>query len=282
MAKNNNKKPGKSGGTNKGMFNFQQIMDDFYSYKPEAGDTAGQMMKQAYQGNLVQSAVDTELSKSQAQFNSGIAQANMTHQADLEQRNQSALMKEQFNYAMQNMDAQFQYQNKAANAQHDRDLGMLAATGQQQRKNVQAQGQQDRLGEIVRGEQDRMKQEMVNQSAEKINKYTSDSEYKKATDVASTQADADKFTATTQKEAATEVATTQAEADKFKATAAADASKYGADKTVDVAKVNAQGTIDNTKETGAQTRETMETENRLKAKDRANMHSYARSTARAM
>ena len=67
----------------------------------------------------------------------------------------------------------------------------------------------------------------------------------------------------------------------FKATAAADASKYGADKTVEVAEVNAQGTIDNTRATGDETRKTQDNETRLKAKDRANMHSYARSTARA-
>ena len=131
--------------TNKGMFNFQQIMNDFYNYKPEEGDVAGQMQKQAYQGNMVQSALDAQLAMQLGQFNSALSQQNMTHQADLEQRNQSALMKEQFNYGMQNMDAQFQYQNSAANAQHDRDLGMLAATGQQQRLNIGAQGQQDRL-----------------------------------------------------------------------------------------------------------------------------------------
>ena len=113
--------------TNKGMFNFQQIMNDFYNYKPEEGDVAGQMQKQAYQGNMVQSALDAQLAQQLGQFNSALSQQNMTHQADLEQRNQSALMKEQFNYGMQNMDAQFQYQNSAANAQHDRDLGMLAA-----------------------------------------------------------------------------------------------------------------------------------------------------------
>ena len=31
--------------------------------------------------------------------------------------------------AMQSMDSQFQYKNEFANAQHDRDLGMVAATG---------------------------------------------------------------------------------------------------------------------------------------------------------
>ena len=117
------KKPASSqstGATAQGMFNFQQLMKDFYNYKPKEGDTAGQMQKQAFQGNFIQSAMDTMLAQQLGQFNAGLAQQNMTHQADLEQRNQSNTMKEQFNYGMQSMDAQFQYQNKAGNAQHDR------------------------------------------------------------------------------------------------------------------------------------------------------------------
>ena len=125
---------------------------------------------------------------------------------------------------------------------------------------------------------------MINTSAEKIQQGKNETnislgelDYKGKTDVAKTQADASKY----ESDARTDQANIAADADKFKATAAADASKYGADKTVDVAKVNAQGTIDNTKETGTQTRLTMAEETRQKAKDRANVHSYARSTARA-
>ena len=102
-----------------GNFNFQQMMKDFYNYQPESGDTQGQMMKNSFQGNFIQSGIDAALSQQLGQFNSGLAQSNMTHAADLEQRNQSALMKDEFNYGMQSMDAQFQYQNQFANAQHD-------------------------------------------------------------------------------------------------------------------------------------------------------------------
>ena len=44
-------------GTFKGMLNFQDMMNDFYNYKPEEGDTAGQMQKQAFQGNFLQSMI---------------------------------------------------------------------------------------------------------------------------------------------------------------------------------------------------------------------------------
>ena len=39
---------------------------------------------------------------------------------------------------MASMAAQFEHQNNFANAQHDRDIGMLGATGEQERKNIAA------------------------------------------------------------------------------------------------------------------------------------------------
>ena len=44
-----------------GMFNFQQIMKDFYNYKPDADDDEGRMQKNAFQGNFIQSALDSSL-----------------------------------------------------------------------------------------------------------------------------------------------------------------------------------------------------------------------------
>ena len=57
---------------------------------------------------------------------------------------------------MQSMGAQFEHQNNFANSQYDRDVGMLAATGEQDRMNITSQGQQNRLGDIVKGEQSRL------------------------------------------------------------------------------------------------------------------------------
>ena len=283
---------------NTGLFNFQSIMDDFYSSEPEA-DTGQALMKSAFQGNMIQSALDSQLAQQLGQFNAGLAKGNMRTQADLEQRNQSALMRDEFAYGMSQMDAQFKYQNTFANAQHERDLGMVSATGQEERLNKKAQGVEDRLLRITEGEQQRLTDAQNNISKEKIAQGLYDSQRDVAnidkasalgvagiragadTTVATTQADASKEVALTQAKATTDVAKTQLKGDKFKATAAADASKYGADKTVDVAKVNTQGTIDNTRATGDETRKTQDNEQRLKAIDRANMHKYARSTARA-
>ena len=80
----------------------------------------------------------------------------MTQQADLELRNQGANMANEFNYGMQSMEAQFNFENTFADSQHGRDIGMLAGKqGEQQRDNISAQGQQDRLEAITQGEQNR-------------------------------------------------------------------------------------------------------------------------------
>ena len=293
-----------------GMFNFGQMMEDFY--KPtDKDDEAGRLQKDSFQGNFIQSAVDAQLAAGLSEQNAAIAQENMQAQADLEKTNALDLMKEEFKYQELGKDSNFENENKFANAQYDRDQGMLAATGEQQRENIREQANQDRLGAITQGEQDRLTSQLNNQSAEKIaegkystDRYTADAQANASRDVATsqkeaelgsaqisadasrdtakTQADADKFTATTQADAARDTAGIKADADKYSAKEAADASRYGADKNVDIANINVQGTLDNTKETGNQTRLTMAEETRQKAKDRANQHSYARSTARAM
>jgi hypothetical protein len=308
-------------------------MDDFFTSSPDAEDAEGRSIKQAFQGNMAQSVLDSSLAKDLGEFNSGIAQENMTHQADLEQRNQSALMKDEFNYGLESMGAQFKYGEKGAQNQHERDLGMLSATGQQQRLNIGAQGTQDRLTRITDGEQNRLTRvtdgqqnrltritdgeqtrltaHVNNASAERrqtgvneANKYIQDSSSNAQRDVANTQKDSALGTANIQKDSATEttgmrtqadvdiaaiqkdsaIGTAQigADAGTKQSEIAAGSANYGADKSVDIANIGAKGTLDNTKETGNQTRKTMGTENQLKAKDRADMHRYARNTARAM
>ena len=264
---------------------MNQMMQDFYK---DSDDPDVNLAKKAFQGNAIQSVMDNQMAQQLGQFNAGLAQSNMTHQADLEQRNASALMKDEFNYGMQSMEAQAKLQNEAANAQHTRDLGMTAAQGEQQRKNITSTGTQDRLGTIVAGEQDRMKQEMVNKTTEKVaegrvssEKYQSDKAAESSMYGADKQTEATKFSSVTDKQKAENVATTQAEASKAVATTAADASKYGADKQLEGTKDTNTTSTTNIKETGNQSRLTQDNETRNKAKDRANMHQYARSTARA-
>ena len=140
----------------KGMFNFQGVMNKFYGYQPKKDDSEGRAIKNSFMANMIQSGFDAQMAKDMAQQQSQIAQSNMTLAADLEARNTASNMKQEFNYGMQSMGAQYEYQNKSANNQYNRDLGTLAAQGEQSRKNIGASGAQDRLTSVVAGEQQRL------------------------------------------------------------------------------------------------------------------------------
>ena len=264
------------------MFKFNDVMKQFYKYKPGKDDTEGRAIKNNFQANMIQSGFDAQLAKDMAQQQSSIAQSNMITAADLEARNTSSNMQQEFNYGMQSMGAQFEYQDKFANNQYDRDLGTLGATGEQQRLTQSNQGSQDRLTETVKGEQAKglaaVQGDYANQQANiaaDANKYGADSvkeasKYQSDASVTNTQTEAQASITNTQ---------TQADATKFQATTAADASKYGADKTLEGSKYNADATIRNTTETGVQQRESMKLEDNLAA-SKANRQS-ARSRAMA-
>lgn len=132
------------GSIDQGMFDFQKVMDSFYKFNPTDEDSEATAIKRNFQANMVQSGFDSQLAKDMAQQQSSIAQSNMTHAADLEARNTSSNMEQEFNYGMQSMGAQFDFQDKFANNQYDRDLGTLAATGEQERANISTQGEQGR------------------------------------------------------------------------------------------------------------------------------------------
>ena len=293
-----------------GIFNFGQIMEDFYNYQPAEGDTLGQLQKSAYQGNLVQTAFDAQVASGLAEQNAALAQENMAQQADLEKLNSLDLMQAEFGYNQLSQEANFEYENSFANSQYDRDVGMLTATGEQQRDNIREQSNQDRLTDIVEGEQQRLTDAQNIESAEKIatgqfasNDYQADvaadaSKFGAQTsadasrDVAGTQADASRDVATTQKDAAVEttetrseadkeIAITAADADKFAATAAKDASIYGSDKQLEGTKDTNVTSTRNIRATGDETRSTQNNEQRLKARERADMSRYSRSMARA-
>ena len=139
-----------------GMYNFKGIMDQFYNYKPGKDDELGRAIKQSMGANMIQAAFDKDMTKEMAEYNNALGKSNMRTAANLELRNNSSMMEQEFNYGLQSMGAQFEFQNQFANAQHDRDLGIIGATGEQQRLNIAATGHENRLSQIVGGEQDRL------------------------------------------------------------------------------------------------------------------------------
>ena len=126
-----------AGETFPGYNRYQQIMDDFASYKPGEGEESIKLEKAALAGNLTEKAFDHDASKDMAFTQAGISSGLMEHEANLSMRNETEARKQEFQYGQATMAAQFDHQNNFANAQYDRDVGMLNATGVQDRKNMQ-------------------------------------------------------------------------------------------------------------------------------------------------
>ncbi len=77
------------GSIDKGMFNFDAVMKEFYNMKPDKDDTENRAIKNNFQANMIQSGFDAQLAKDMAYQQSSIAQSNMITAADLEARNTS-------------------------------------------------------------------------------------------------------------------------------------------------------------------------------------------------
>lgn len=147
--------PGQEG-LDMGYMNFADIMGQFFNYKPGAEDDEGRVMKNAMMGDWMSKFFDSRLSREMGQYQAGISKDMMNHQWNLEQMGQSNARKEEFGYGMRAMDKQYELQNQYANQQYGRDIGMLAATGEQTRKNYKAKGVEDRLQSITDNEQERL------------------------------------------------------------------------------------------------------------------------------
>ena len=156
--------------TDPGLFNFQKVMDDFYKMDPGKEDSEARAYKVSTAANMVSKGFDAQMAESMAQTQAALSKDMMTQQADLAMRNEGQARKEEFQYGMDSMGAQVDFQNKYQDAQQSRDLGMLAATGEQDRKNIQKTGEENRLGQITGGEQERQnettrgEQERLNES----------------------------------------------------------------------------------------------------------------------
>ena len=272
----------------RGMFNFQGVMNKFYGYEPGKDDTEGRAIKNSFMANMVQSGFDAQMAKDMAQQQSSIAKSNMTLAADLEARNTSSNMRQEFNYGMQSMGAQYEYQNKFANNQYNRDLGTLAAQGSQARQNIGASGAQDRLTSVVQGEQQRANTRIQTEASKDIARTQAGADIygsKVAADASrygsKQTADASKYGSKVTADATRYSAAQQAGATKYGADKQAQASMYGADKTLEGTKYNADATIRNTTETGKQQRETMATADYLEASKANRQSARSKTMARS-
>lgn len=138
-----------------GLFNYQDILDNFMKMDGTDSELA-EATKLGFMSNMVQSAFGQQLAQQLAQYQTSLGQSNMNHAADLELRNTLTNMENEFNFGMASMGAQFDLQNDYANAQYDRDIGVLSATGEQTRLTEQNAQNEQRMNRIVEGEQQRL------------------------------------------------------------------------------------------------------------------------------
>ena len=138
-----------------GLFNFNQLMKDFYNYKPSSDDDTGRAIKQGFQADMVKKFADTQLAKETAAQDQSFQMDATKQLADLELRNQTRLQKDTFNYGMKEMGARYDYESRMAVDDFKRDTDARAQSGDIQQAQTRVEGEELRKGQIEQGVQER-------------------------------------------------------------------------------------------------------------------------------
>ena len=148
-----------------GYENFQNNMgygssgnsfsDNFFQPVDKDNDRINDLQTGIY-ADQVGKNFDMARSEQQADFQSGLYKDNALFGANLELRNNRELTADQFAYTQRDKDKTFELTDEFQNREYGRNIGTMAATGEQTRKNYRAQGVENRLGTITSGEQFRL------------------------------------------------------------------------------------------------------------------------------
>ena len=250
------------------MFDFQNVMKDYYGYKPSSDDDTGRASKRTFQSNMIQSAFDSQLSMMQAEQAQQYDLDTRMAMADLELSNQKELMKDTFEYGMQKMGAEFDYQSKFAGQMQGYDLEKMDKGGEIQQEQTKLEGVENRLNLGEQGRQQR--QGIETQGGVDINKIGAQGDVD-ISKIGSTGTEERKTVQTSGEEQRKAIGTTGEETRKT----------IGAQSVADIGKVRAAGE-EQRLTIGAQgddTRKTMGAATRETAKDRANQFSFANQLA---
>jgi hypothetical protein len=145
---------GEDTAVNTGLFNFQSIMEKFYNWEPEEDDTAGQALKNTFMADNVQTVLNNQMAKDLAYTNAEIATGQMTDAAKLELANTSIIMKDEFDYGMQKMGSEYDYQSKFAVDEANRNLNAEAQKGDIQQGQTKLEGEENRLNIQAQGREE--------------------------------------------------------------------------------------------------------------------------------
>lgn len=156
---------GTAGGSQQGLFNFQDIMDKFYNWKPKDDDIAGQQLKNTFQGDFIQTVLNNQMSKDLAYTNAEIATGQMTTAAALELANQTAIMADEHKYGQIKMGAEYDYQSKFATDEANRKLKEMSHGADLMQNQTKLEGEENRLNLAQQGVNDLNLQDSKNQGA---------------------------------------------------------------------------------------------------------------------
>ncbi len=141
-------------GTNTGLFNFQSILKEFYEWKPDPEDKAAVAQKQAFLADNVQSVLNNMMAKDLAYSNAEVASGQMSTAAKLESANQSIARKEDHDYGMQRMGAEYDYQSQFAVDEANRALNAASQAGDIAQNQTKLEGSENRLNIAAQGREE--------------------------------------------------------------------------------------------------------------------------------
>ena len=104
----------KNNATAGGLFNFQQLMEDFYGYEGDAVDDEGRSLKRGFQADMIKKFADSTLAQAQASQDQTFQMDATKQLADLELRNQSQIQADTQAYAMEEMGARYDFESRMA------------------------------------------------------------------------------------------------------------------------------------------------------------------------
>jgi hypothetical protein len=133
---------------NRGLFDFQSMLNDFYGYKPAKDDTEGRMLKRSFQSNAIQSVMDTEMAKSLGAATTANSIDLMNATADAELRNKLSMNDQEFNFGMQKLGYESDLlmrdrggsQKDILETQTAGDIAKIGAQGETDVNKIAAQG----------------------------------------------------------------------------------------------------------------------------------------------
>ena len=139
-----------------GNLGFGSMIKDLFGGSNGRNDDGYTFMRDAFQFDVGSKFFNTQLGMAQSEHNLAQNKEGMRYANMLDRQTMQESRNHIFGLNMKTMDKQFNLTDEMANRDYGRNLGTLAATGEQTRKNYAAEGVQNRLGTITEGEQERL------------------------------------------------------------------------------------------------------------------------------